>query len=219
MLEIEIISDVVCPWCFIGKRRLEAALARYAEAHPSTESPQVMWKPFQLNPGLPDSGMDRAEYVARKFGAQGTVLYAQVAAVGKTVGIDFAFDRIARQPNTVAAHSLIALAHDHGCQDEVVEALFRAYFLEGADLTRSEVLSGIAFAAGLPPHAVAACLADPQVRARVEQENARAHAIGVSGVPFFVINQRFAVSGAQAPEFLLQALNRAAEPAPADARP
>lgn len=217
MLEIEVISDVVCPWCFIGKRRLEAALARYAEAHPLAEAPRVLWKPFQLNPGLPESGVDRAEYVARKFGAQGTALYARVAAVGKTVGIDFAFDRIARQPNTVAAHSLIALAHDHGSQDAVVEALFRAYFLEGADLTRSEVLSGIAFAAGLPLEAVAACLADPQARARVERENAWAQAIGVTGVPFFVINRRFAVSGAQEPEFLLQALNRAAEPTPAGA--
>ncbi|MBI2314304.1 MAG: DsbA family oxidoreductase [Betaproteobacteria bacterium] len=217
MLEIEVISDVVCPWCFIGKRRLEAALARYAEVHPAAETPRVLWKPFQLNPGLPESGMDRAEYVTRKFGAQGPAFYAGVAAVGKSLGIEFAFDRIARQPNTVAAHSLIALAHDHGRQDEIVEALFRAYFLDGADLTRSEVLSGIVFAAGLPLDAVTACLADPQARRRVEQENAWAQAIGVTGVPFFVINRRFAGSGAQEPEFLLQALDRAAEAAPAGA--
>jgi predicted DsbA family dithiol-disulfide isomerase len=110
-LTIDVVSDVVCPWCYIGKRRLEAALELYAQAKPDAPPPKVSFHPFQLNPDLPPEGMLRADYVARKWGGRpSSEVYARVSGVGKSVGIDFEFDRIVRQPNTKAAHALIALA-------------------------------------------------------------------------------------------------------------
>jgi len=204
-VQIEIVSDVVCPWCFIGKRRLEQALARVqAEV-------EVVWRPFQLNPGLPEEGMERELYVQRKFGSAGSGVYARVAAVGASVGIPFAFERIVRQPNTVAAHQLIGLASRGARQDAMVETLFRGYFLEGADLTRCADLVSLAGQAGLDPAAAQACLEDPASRRTVEDADRQARALGVEGVPFFIFNRRLAVSGAQEPEVLVQAIERAAE--------
>src|SRR5512139_1033272 len=125
-VQIEVISDVVCPWCFIGKRRLEEALRRLQAADPGI-SVEVAWRPFQLNPDLPEDGIERSEYLRHKFGNASGQIYARVSAVGTAVGIPFAFDRIVRQPNTLAAHQLIALAGESGQQDEMVETLFRAY--------------------------------------------------------------------------------------------
>jgi predicted DsbA family dithiol-disulfide isomerase len=180
VLNIDIISDVVCPWCYIGKRQIEAALALYAQQNPGADQPRVTWRPFQLNPQLPAEGMSRQEYVAQKFGAaRGKDVYARVAAVGAEHGIAFAFDRIARQPNTVAVHSLIALAaaaraQTDGLQDRVKEAFLHAYFLDGVDLTKTENLVAIATAAGLDRAKVEQCLADPRSRQAVEQEDQRA---------------------------------------------
>jgi predicted DsbA family dithiol-disulfide isomerase len=204
-VQIEIVSDVVCPWCFIGKRRLEQALARVqAEV-------EVVWRPFQLNPGLPEEGMERELYVQRKFGSAGPGVYARVAAVGASVGIPFAFERIVRQPNTVAAHQLIGLASRGARQDAMVESLFRGYFLEGADLTRRADLVSLAGQAGLDPAAAQACLEDRASRRTVEDADRQARALGVEGVPFFIFDRRLAVSGAQEPEVLVQAIERAAE--------
>ncbi|MBE0615009.1 MAG: DsbA family oxidoreductase [Burkholderiales bacterium] len=214
-MNIDIISDVVCPWCFIGKRQIEAALALYAQQNPGADQPSVTWKPFQLNPHLPAEGMSRQDYVVQKFGAaRAKDVYARVSGVGKQYDIAFAFDRIVRQPNTVAAHSLIALAGNagqpaDGLQDRVKEAFLRAYFLEGADLTKAENLVEIAAAAGLDRVQAEQCLADPQSRRAVEQEDQRARAIGVEGVPFFIFNGKVAVSGAQGPEALLEAMHQA----------
>jgi predicted DsbA family dithiol-disulfide isomerase len=214
-LNIEIISDVVCPWCYIGKRQIEAALALYAEQNPGADRPSVTWRPFQLNPQLPVDGMSRQDYVVQKFGAaRAKDVYARVTGVGAEYGIAFAFDRIARQPNTVAAHSLIALAGAlgtpaDGLQDRVKEAFLHAYFLDGIDLTKAENLVEIAAAAGLDRARAEQCLADPQSRQAVEQEDRRARAIGVEGVPFFIFNGKFAVSGAQGPQALLDAMRQA----------
>ena len=209
-LSIDIISDVVCPWCYIGKRRIEAALALYARQNPAAAKPGVTWRPFQLNPDLPPEGMSRQEYVTRKFGAaRGKDVYARVAGVGATVGIAFAFDKIARQPNTLAAHSLIGLALQFGLQDPVKEALLHAYFIDGVDLTKTENLVAIATAAGLDETAVKKCLADPRARAAVQEEDERARAIGVQGVPFFIFNGKVAISGAHEPEALLAAMRQA----------
>ena len=134
-MTIDVISDVVCPWCYIGKRRLEGALAQWAAAHPGAPAPRVQWRPFQLNPTLPQTGMSRREYVKRKFGDQGGATYERVAAVGREVGIPFAFDAIERQPNTLATHALIGASGELGIQDAMVETLFRAYFLDGRDMT------------------------------------------------------------------------------------
>jgi predicted DsbA family dithiol-disulfide isomerase len=211
-LNIDIISDVVCPWCYIGKRRIEAALELYTRENPGAEKPTVTWRPFQLNPDMPAAGMSRQEYVTRKFGAsRAKDIYSRVAGVGTEVGIPFAFDKIARQPNTLAAHSLIGLAGAAGLQDQVKEALMHAYFIDGVDLTKTENLVAIATAAGLDQAEVEKCLADPQSRHTVEEEEKRARAIGVQGVPFFIFNGKVMVSGAQEPEALLDAMRHAEE--------
>lgn len=213
-LSIDVVSDVVCPWCFIGKRKLERALELYREKHPQAEAPVVSWHPFQLNPDMPAEGMPRKEYIARKFGPRGGNTYERVKTVGQTVGIEFQFDRIERQPNTLAAHSLIALAGKHGIQDQVKEAILRAYFLDARDLTDEQTLAGIATDAGLPEADVRKALADPQLRDLVAQSEEQARQIGVQGVPFFIFNQRVAVSGAHDPEVLLSAMEQSlAEPA------
>ncbi|MFH1043645.1 MAG: DsbA family oxidoreductase [Pseudomonadota bacterium] len=214
-MNIDIISDVVCPWCYIGKRQIEAAFARYAQEKPGADQARITWRPFQLNPQLPAEGMSREQYVVQKFGAaRSKDIYARVAAVGVEYGIAFAFDRIARQPNTVAVHSLIALAgapglQTDGLQGRVKEAFLHAYFLDGVDLTRTENLVAIATAAGLDRARVEQCLADPQSRQAGEQEDRRARAIGVEGVPFFIFNGKLAVSGAQGPDALLAAMRQA----------
>ena len=213
-MNIDIISDVVCPWCYIGKRQIEAALALYAQQHPGADKPRVTWRPFQLNPQLPAGGMSRQDYVVQKFGAaRSKDIYARVAAVGIEHGIAFAFDKIVRQPNTVAVHGLIALGGAQGTQNEglqgrVKEAFLHAYFIEGIDLTRTENLVAIATAAGLDRAQVEQCLADPQSRQAVETEDQRARAIGVEGVPFFIFNGKLAVSGAQGPDALLDAMRQ-----------
>ena len=209
-LQIDVISDVVCPWCYIGKRKLARAIKLYRERNPDAEAPRVAWHPFQLNPDMPEGGVDRGEYLERKFGGRSTEIYARVSAAGADVGIPFAFDKVTRQPNTIASHSLIMLAADAGLQDAMVEALFRAYFIDGRDLTANETLSDIACAAGLAREAVQACLASAQARENVQAEDGQARRINVEGVPFFVFNRRYAVSCAQEPEALLDAMLKSA---------
>ncbi len=147
-LDIHIVSDVVCPWCYVGKRRLERALQTLDGRYEY----RVTWRPFELNPGMPPEGMDRRQYLEGKFGSAPAVrqLEARVAAAGSEEGLDFAFDKIRRTPNTFDAHRLIWLAQREGLQDAVVEGLFRGYFIEGADLSRRETLIEIAGKAGLP---------------------------------------------------------------------
>jgi predicted DsbA family dithiol-disulfide isomerase len=204
-LAIDIISDVVCPWCFIGKRRIEAALELYRARRP--DAPAVTWHPFQLNPDMPAEGIDRDVYVKNKFGAdRAGQIYGRITAIGKQVGIPFDFTKVTRQPNTLAAHSLVALAIDSGQQDAMVEALFRAFFLEGRDLTSPDALAEVAVGAGLDAGDVKAFLASEKARAHIEAEDKRAREIGVEGVPFFIFNKRIAVSGAQEPGVLLEAM-------------
>jgi predicted DsbA family dithiol-disulfide isomerase len=211
-VQIEVISDVVCPWCFIGKRRLEQALARLREAK-AAPAVSVEWLPFQLNPDLPVDGMDRADYVRRKFGRAAPQVYARVAAAGQSVGLAFAFDAIARQPNTVAAHQLIALAGPAGRQDDMVETLFRAYFLEAADLTQRATLLALALRAGIDPVRAADCLDDPLQRQAVLEAEREGRELGVEGVPLFLFNRRLAVSGAHEPQVLRRAIEQAARDA------
>jgi predicted DsbA family dithiol-disulfide isomerase len=208
-MTIDVISDVVCPWCYIGKRRLEGALAQWAAAHPDAPEPRVKWRPFQLNPTLPETGMSRREYVKRKFGDQGAATYERVAAVGRDVGIPFAFDAIERQPNTLAPHALIGAAGELGIQDAMVETLFRAYFLDGRDMTDRATLVELATAAGMSRAQAETVLDSPEARESAALEDERARELGVSGVPFFVFNGRLAVSGAHPAETLLQAMTEA----------
>lgn len=205
-LSIDIISDLVCPWCFIGKRRLEAALELYRQRRPDAPQPQIVFHPFELNPDLPREGIARADYVAKKFGARGYSAHDRLVQAGKPLGIAFAFDRIERQPNTLAAHALIESARRHGVQGAVKEALMRAFFVEGLDLTETQTLVRIASEAGLDRKEAQAATADEALRRAVADEEDKARAMGVNGVPFFIFNKRLAVEGAQPPEVLLDAM-------------
>jgi len=212
-MNIDVISDVVCPWCFIGKRHLESALAEWRKDHPGEEQPVVRWHPFQLNPQLPQSGVPRAEYIATKFGGpqRAKEIYARVANAGARAGIAFDFDRITVQPNTLNAHRLINHAGASGRQDAMVEALFRAYFFEGADLSRDDTLADIAARAGLNRDEISAYLARDEDKALIDDQDQHARSLGVEGVPFFIINRRYAVSGAQPPEAILDVMAKAEE--------
>ena len=205
-LSIDIVSDIVCPWCFIGKRRLEAALDLYRARNPAAAAPQVTYHPFELNPDVPREGIARADYIAKKFGARGYSAHDRLVQAGTPLGIAFAFDRIARQPNTLAAHSLIESARRHGVQGAVKEALMQAFFVDGLDLTDTATLVQIAADAGLERKQAEAAIADEELRRAVAEEEAKARGMGVQGVPFFIFNKRIAVEGAQPPEALLDAM-------------
>ena len=205
-LSIDIVSDIVCPWCFIGKRRLEAALDLYRARNPAAAAPQVTYHPFELNPDVPREGIARADYIAKKFGARGYSAHDRLVQAGTPLGIAFAFDRIARQPNTLAAHSLIESARRHGVQGAVKEALMQAFFVDGLDLTDTATLVQIAADAGLERKEAEAAIADEELRRAVAEEKEKARGMGVQGVPFFIFNKRIAVEGAQPPEALLDAM-------------
>jgi predicted DsbA family dithiol-disulfide isomerase len=207
-LRIEVVSDVVCPWCYIGKRRLEKALALVQ----GSLAPQITWLPFQLNPGMPAEGMPRAEYRRAKFGSleRGRQLDARVAAEGRSEGIDFALERIERTPNTFAAHQLIDLAQQAGAGAAVVDALFRAYFEEARDVGDREVLLGIAASAGLARAQVEARWSDAAEARRVAELEDSMKALGIGGVPTFILGRKFGVSGAQPAEALAAAMREAA---------
>ena len=209
---IDVVSDVVCPWCYIGKRRLEAALARLRESEPDLPI-QVRWHPFQLNPDLPAEGIDRRQYVETKFGGpeRARQVYARVGAAGETVGIPFAFDAIVRQPNTLDAHRLVAWAQsrNEGDPEALVEALFRAYFLEGRYVGDREELVRLAEAAGYDPTDARAFLDSDEMKDAIADADRRARTMGISGVPFFIFGGKTALSGAQEPEALLDAIAQA----------
>jgi predicted DsbA family dithiol-disulfide isomerase len=208
-LTIDIVSDVVCPWCYIGMRRLGAALLTIGRAEPDAEM-RVRWHPFQLNPDLPPAGVDRRAYLNAKFGGaeRAAEVYARVRAAGATVGIPFDFDRIAVQPNTRDAHRLIAWAQAQADANPLVERLFRGYFLDGADVGDHHVLARLAGDVGLDASAALAFLGSDLGIAEVAAADRQAREMGIGGVPFFVFNDRIAVSGAQAPEVLLDAIGR-----------
>jgi predicted DsbA family dithiol-disulfide isomerase len=205
-LAIDIVSDVVCPWCYIGKRRLEAALAERGAGG----RVNVRWHPFQLNPDLPRGGADRRSYLERKFGGaeRAAEIYARVEAAGREAGIWFEFERIERQPNTLDAHRLLAWAQglDAVKAMRLVEDLFRAYFTQGVDIGNIEQLSRLAAQAGFDAYAATAMLTSGEGRAAVAAADQRARAMGVTGVPLFIFNQRVAVSGAQPPKVLAEAM-------------
>src|SRR5258707_4320 len=195
ILHIDVISDVICPWCFIGKRRLEKAVAAIEGQH----EVRVRWLPFQLNPTMPREGISRQEYRTRKFGSweRSLELDAKVVAFGKEDGIHFAFDRIERTPNTLDAHRLIWLADKEGVQDAVVEALFRAYFTEGRDISNQHTLRDVFAEAGLDRNKVEAVLDGDDGLGAIKEADELARRFRVEGVPFFIVNGKLTLSGAQ----------------------
>ena len=209
-LTVDIVSDVVCPWCYIGKRKLEAALALPAAA----DLPNVLirWHPFQLNPDMPAQGLPRKQYLEDKFGGpqQAAEIYARVKAAGAAVGLDLNFDGIGRQPNTLAAHALIAFAQAGDFDtSEIQERLFKAYFVENRSISSPDVLAEIAEEAGLNGEDARNFVTDPDHLQAVAQADAHIRHLGMSSVPFFIFNQKLSVSGAHDPATLLGAMQQA----------
>jgi predicted DsbA family dithiol-disulfide isomerase len=206
VLAVDVISDLICPWCFIGKRRLERAVAALDRQH----EVRVRWLPFQLNPTMPKGGISRREYRTRKFGSweQSLELDARVIEVGKSEGINFAFDGIERTPNTLDAHRLIWLADKEGVQGAVVEALFRAYFTEGRDIGNRQALIDVAAEAGLDRHQAEAVLEGDDGQGAINEGGEQARRFRVDGVPFFIIDSTITLSGAQPPDAFLQAFRQ-----------
>lgn len=216
-ITIDVVSDVMCPWCLIGKRRLEQALA-LREDVPVT----VRWRPFQLDATIPEEGMDRQEYLNRKFGGPDGAksVYDRVRQAGAEEGIDFKFEDIKKSPNTINAHRLLRWADPMGVQNEMAERLFALYFLEGGDLTDKDVLAENAEKAGMEREVVETLLAGDADKEEVTQEIATAAQMGVTGVPCFIIDGKYAVMGAQPPDVIAGAIDKILqERAEADATP
>lgn len=205
-LRIDVVSDVVCPWCFIGKRRLEKALALTPEL-----PVEVYYHPYFLNDWIPREGMPREDYLTKKFGSVEAYkgMATRVAEAAAQEGLTYAVDKIARQPNTLDSHRLIHWAGLQGKGPEMKQRLMDLYFAEGADLTDREVLVRAAADLGLDPHEVRARLATQDDIAETRRAADSAKEVGITGVPTFIIAGRYAVSGAQAPETLAQVIRKA----------
>jgi predicted DsbA family dithiol-disulfide isomerase len=203
-VKIEIWSDVVCPWCYIGKRRLEHALAEFEHA----DDVEIVWRSFQLNPDAPHEAMPTRQYLAARFGPQAGQMADRVAAVAKEEGLDFASDALS--VNTFDAHRLLHLAAAEGVQGAAKERLLHAHFVEGADLSDPDTLVALMKQAGVSEDATRAVLENPDEYAKaVDSDIAEARMLGASGVPFFVIDRKYGISGAQPVETFLQALRTA----------
>jgi predicted DsbA family dithiol-disulfide isomerase len=209
-VKIDVIFDTICPWCYIGKRRFERALALRPNANVD-----IRWRPFLLNPDMPPDGIDRRLYLESKFGSQHRVqrVFAAVTAAGQAEGIEFRFDRIRRTPSTIHSHRLIRLAALLGRQMETVEGLYRAYFVEGRDIGDIATLVGIGAEAGLPEAETLSYLDSDADVAAIRNDHARAHRLGVNGVPCFVFDEDYAVAGAQETDILVRMIDLAHETA------
>ena len=211
-LTIDVVSDVVCPWCYIGKRKLEAALASAGSSDLPTTV--VRWHPFQLNPDMPAPGVPRKQYLEDKFGGpqRAAEIYERVRAAGQAVGLQLNIDGITRQPNTLAAHALIAFAQQGDADgNDIKERLLKAYFVENRFIGDALVLADIAEEAGLSGSAARAFVTDPEQLAQVAQADAHVRSLGINGVPFFIFNQTVTLSGAQDPAILLAAMQQASK--------
>ena len=212
MIHIDIFSDTICPWCLIGKRRLEKALAERPDLKPA-----IHWRVFQLNPMMPKGGMDRQAYLAMKFGGaeNASVVYERVRRAGAEDGIDFAFEAMPRTPNTLDSHRLIRWAAGQDRETETVEALFQAYFFRGQDIGSVSTLSDAAQEAGMDPGEARAFLESEALATEIREEDRQARGLGIDGVPCFVFNGRHALAGAQPPKVLVQMLDLAQQEAAA----
>jgi len=211
-VRIDVVSDVVCPWCFIGKRRLEKAIALNPDI-----PVEVHWRPYFLNDWIPREGISREQYLTTKFGSPERYkgIAQRVSAAAASEGLTYAMDKISRQPNTLDAHRLIRWAGDIGKAAEMKQKLMDLYFTEGADLTDHAVLAKAAAAVGLDADTTRKALASDQDVAEIEREALSAKEAGIEGVPCFILGGKFAVSGAQAPEYLAEAISRVAQGADA----
>ena len=212
-MQIDIVSDTVCPWCYIGKRRIQRAMA----LRPDVKF-DVVWRPYRLDPSIPREGVDRRAYLKAKFvdSPRTSAMGDAICSEGESEGIAFAFDKIARSPNTLDSHRLIRWAASAGVQNDVVERLFQAYFLEGHDIGSSAVLSEVAGKAGMDGELVGKLLSGDADLESVEREAGLANEMGITGVPTFIFDSKFMISGAREAELLVRIIDRAcaSEPVP-----
>ncbi len=203
---LDVVFDTICPWCYVGKRRLDRALAMRQET-----PVEVRWRPFLLNPDMPSEGMERRAYMERKYGSSHRVARIEraIAAAGRAEGIPFALDKVARTPNSLPSHRLVRMAAQWGRQSEAAEAVFSAFMVERRDIADPSVLSEIAARLDLP----AAAVADADDVDDLRHETAQAHRYGVNGVPCFLFQDRFALSGAQETPILARMIDLAREAA------
>jgi predicted DsbA family dithiol-disulfide isomerase len=207
-MDIDIVSDTVCPWCFIGERRIAKAMAMRPEIDFN-----VHWRPYRLDPTIPPEGVDRRAYLRAKFGdsPRSKAMGDAIRSEGAAEGIHFAFDQIERSPNTLNSHRLIRWSASSGVQTDIVQRLFMAYFEEGRDIGDPSVLEMIAGDAGMDAQLVSELLASDADVALVEREDQLAHEMGISGVPTFIFNNRFLVSGAREAEILVRVIDKVLE--------
>lgn len=198
-LSIEVVHDLVCPWCYLGVRRLLRTLVSRPDL-----SFELIWRPFLLNPDMPRAGMTRADYVTRKFGGEERArrLYGSIADIGRSEGVMFRFERIRRTPSSIDAHRLVRWGSAAGRGSHLVEALFSAHFTDGRDIGDPQVLIAVAGSCGLDPMAAHAFLFSDAETDAIHAENLRAHRLGINGVPCFVVGGRHAIAGAQEPEVI-----------------
>ncbi len=206
-LTVEVVHDLICPWCYLGTRRLLRTLRRRPDL-----LVDLVWRPFLLNPDMPRLGMSRSDYVVRKFGGEDRArrLYSSIAEIGRAEGVQFRFDRVRRTPSSVDAHRLVRWAGRFGRANSIVEALFAAHFADGRDLGEIGVLCAIAASCGLDPAGARAMLASDAELDGVHADNLRAHRLGINGVPCFVVGGHHAIAGAQEPEVIERLLDVAA---------
>ncbi|WP_203075656.1 DsbA family oxidoreductase [Falsiroseomonas ponticola] len=203
-LQIDVVFDLVCPWCFLGTRRLRRTL----RARPDIAA-DITWRPFLLNPDIAPGGVPRQDYIVRKFGGEDRArrLHATIAELGRGEGLVFDFDRIRRIPPSLDAHRLVRLADRHGVAADAVDALFQAYFCEGQDIGDTAILASIGATLGMDEGATRRILAGPAEVEAVHADNLRAHRLGINGVPCFVVQGRHAIAGAQEPEVIERLLD------------
>ena len=206
-LSVDVISDVICPWCYIGKRRLEKAIVAYGQPV------KVNWHPFQLNPAMPKEGIGRREYRIGKFGSweRSMELDANIVTVGKQEGIHFDFDRMERTPNTLDAHQIIWLSNKDGIQDAVVEALFQAYFTEGRDISNQKTLIDVVIEAGMDRGKAENVLNGNEGLEALKEAGELLRRYHVDSVPFFIVNSKITLSGAQMPDVFVAAFYKASD--------
>ena len=205
-MKIEVVSDVICPWCFLGKRRLDKALTLVPEI-----SAEVIWRPFFLDPSIPAEGLSREKYMRDKFGNRDLkAMHQPLEDAGAKDGVPYQFDKITRTPNTLDAHRLIRWAKQADKQEAVVEALFLAYWRDGKDVGDHKVLVEVATAAGMDGQEIAILLSKDIDKRAVMEEVEKSYQLGVQGVPTFIIDSKYGVSGAQEAEALAETIRQVA---------
>ncbi len=210
-MQLDIVSDTVCPWCFIGKRKLDAALAERVSLGKSLDGIEIGWRPYQLDPSIPVEGYDRRAYMEKKFGPErARGIGNTIREMGETLGIDFNFDRIERSPNTADSHRLIRWAGTAGVQHLMVDILFRRYFTDGEDIGKADVLVDAAREAEMDVDIVRELLGTDADRELIAREDAAAREMGISGVPSFVINTEYLLVGAQESALFVKMFDRLA---------